>query len=99
MTVKLTDAIHDFLREIRATSASPHTPRAYASDLGKLARYLNGHRKVGAASLRDFVLDEAERGLKPSSLNRLNASLRSFIEWASLHEAGWAEGLTRLLPG
>lgn len=74
-----------FLEELRVTrGASPHTLRAYAGDLGDLARHLEGRGidDPGAVTplvLRGWLADLDERGLARTSIQRKLSAVRTFF--------------------
>ncbi len=81
----------DYLRELGATrGASPHTLRAYGSDLGELLRFLESQgiddpRAVDARVLRRFLSELDRRGLARSSIQRRLSAVRSFFRQLLKH--------------
>lgn len=100
-----------YIRWLRAArDLSPHTLRAYESDLSRFGRYVGPGADVGRID-RGFVISflEAQRadGLSPASLRRRASALRGFCRWLlseGLIEddpwtgAGLALGRSRRLP-
>jgi integrase/recombinase XerC len=78
------EAIRAFDRHLSAErSCSPHTRRAYASDLTQLAAHLGPRARpaaVGSDELRDF-LAARHRRLRPASVGRKLAAIRAFYRW------------------
>ncbi len=83
------EASRAFLRHLeRERNASPHTLRAYASDLAQFTAYLE--RELGHAPrpadvdhllVRGFLAELHQRGLRKSSSARTLAGLRSFFRY------------------
>ncbi|MGC8666506.1 MAG: tyrosine recombinase XerC [Chthonomonadales bacterium] len=78
--------IAEFLEYRRfARNNSPHTLRAYASDLAQLAEYLGRHgreaQSVALADLRGYLAWAQERGCRRATLARKQAALRAFFGW------------------
>ncbi len=77
-----TTAIDSFLARLRAEkSASEATVRALAGDLGILERYCDttALSKLTATQIRSFAAREHQRGLAPSSIQRMLSSWRRFF--------------------
>jgi integrase/recombinase XerC len=81
-----------FLEHLRLNrNASPHTARAYGSDLGQFVEYLAAARSTPARELRPSAIDGAavsgfladlhRRGNSRASAARKLASLRTFIKY------------------
>lgn len=87
------EAVDGFLatgRNVRRWS--PHTLEAYGSDLARFCAFLDRERvrdvrKIDAALLRAFLAAESDRGLAPTSLARVVATLRSLFKWMSRERA------------
>jgi tyrosine recombinase XerC len=77
-------AIAGFLRELDTGGASPHTLRAYRSDLHELGRWATARgREPGQLRYRDlraYAAALSQRGLARSSVARKLAAIRSFGE-------------------
>jgi integrase/recombinase XerC len=83
------EASRAFLRHLeRERNASPHTLRAYASDLAQFSSYLE--RELGRSPrppdvdhllVRGFLAELHQRGLRKSSSARTLAGLRSFFRY------------------
>lgn len=78
--------IEEFLTYRRfARNNSPHTLRAYASDLAQLSEYLSrngrGMQAVSLADLRGYLAWTQERGCRRATLARKQAALRAFFGW------------------
>jgi site-specific recombinase XerD len=73
--------IENFLTDLKNANRSPHTCRAYATDLRRLAAFYDGSPvAITPAILRDFL--ETFSDLKPASRARKQAALNSFFTWA-----------------
>jgi site-specific recombinase XerD len=73
--------IENFLTDLKNANRSPHTCRAYATDLRRLAAFYDGSpAAITPAILRDFL--ETFSDLKPASRARKQAALNSFFTWA-----------------
>lgn len=92
MSRPLPDAIKDFLEFLRYNrNVSPHTLRAYAADLEQFAAFAASRRRARASevtiarfdadSVRGFLGDLHDRGLKRASTSRHLASLRTFARY------------------
>jgi len=73
-----------------AKRLSPHSLRAYATDMAEFERFAGADQAIGAidrGNLRDYLgyLTEA-RGLKPASVKRRIACLKAFFRWLELEE-------------
>jgi integrase/recombinase XerC len=77
-------AIGAFERHLGAErNCSPHTRRAYVSDLGRLAAWLEPGTRPGAVTaddLRGFLAD-GHRRLHPATIGRRLAAVRAFYRW------------------
>ena len=73
--------IENFLTDLKNANRSPHTCRAYASDLYRLAAFCDGTpRSISVDNLRDFL--DTFSHLKPATRARKQAALNSFFQWA-----------------
>ena len=78
-----------------ARDLSPHTIRAYASDITALERHLGSHVRVADLDrhkLVGFIEEQRAAGLTPSSIRRRASGLRGFFRWLT------ASGLLRSDP-
>lgn len=77
--------IADFLTDLKNANRSPHTCRAYASDLYRLAAFYKGApAAISVDVLRDFL--DTFSHLKPATRARKQAALNSFFQWAFRHD-------------
>jgi site-specific recombinase XerD len=77
--------IADFLTDLKNANRSPHTYRAYASDLYRLATFYEGvPATISVDVLRDFL--DTFSHLKPATRARKQAALNSFFQWAFRHD-------------
>ncbi len=91
------DSLDRFTQFLAHSERSPLTLKNYRSDLTAFAIWFqqaNGDAmepgKITPTDLREYKRELIARGaLKPASINRKLASLRSFLRWA--HEAGLTE--------
>jgi integrase/recombinase XerC len=78
------EALRGFDRHLAAErNCSPHTRRAYASDLAQLAAHLGPEARpeaVGSDELRAY-LAARHRRLQPASIGRKLAAIRAFYRW------------------
>ena len=77
------NATDKFLGSLRQRNASPHTLKAYGSDLGVFAAYV-GSRNLGGIDhlrIRGFLSHLYERGLSKTSVARSLAAVRSLFRW------------------
>jgi integrase/recombinase XerC len=85
----LAGRIDEFLRELSAArGASPHTLRAYATDLASLRAFLGENaapRQVTPRVLRSFLAALDAQGLARSSIQRRLSSVRSFFKYLVEH--------------
>lgn len=73
--------IENFLTDLKNANRSPHTCRAYATDLHRLAAFYDGKpTTITSAILREFL--ETFADLKPATRARKQAALNSFFTWA-----------------
>lgn len=94
-------ALADFDADLRVRAAAEKTRRAYAGDVSRFARWGVGQGLEPAAidvrTLRRYAASLSQGGLRPSSLARNVASLRSFYRMLREHglvESNPAELLT-----
>jgi tyrosine recombinase XerC len=78
-------ALLGYERELRTRGASPHTMRAYGSDLSELAEWATrrgrGPGELGHRDLRTYAAAISGRGLSPSSVARKLAAVRSLHDY------------------
>lgn len=73
--------IEAFLTDLKNANRSPHTCRAYATDLHRLATFYQGPPEaITIEHLRAFL--ETFNHLKPATRARKQAALNSFFAWA-----------------
>ncbi|MDP9266905.1 MAG: tyrosine recombinase XerC [Acidobacteriota bacterium] len=81
---KLEKQITSFLRTMRAERhASPHTLRAYASDLSRFAAFIGetDAANIDHLAIRRFLSHLYDQNLSKTSVARTLAALRSFYRW------------------
>lgn len=89
--------IAQFLTDLRNANRSPHTCRAYATDLNRLAAFYDGEpAAISANTLRDFLHSFAH--LKPASRAWKQAALNSFFTWAYRHDLVPANPMAKIEP-
>jgi len=77
----LVSLIHDFLADLRNADRSPHTIRAYESDLLRYCRFCDDVRSVVLVETpRTFFASRSDRA--PATRARTQAALASFFAWA-----------------
>jgi integrase/recombinase XerC len=79
----ISKAVADFLRYLREKNASPHTIKAYTSDLANFAAYTGsrGWKDIDHITIRGFLSQLYERGLSKTSVARSLAAVRSLYRW------------------
>ena len=77
------NATDQFLGMLRQRNASPHTLKAYATDLGVFAAYVgsNSLREIDHLRIRGFLSHLYDRGLSKTSVARSLAAVRSLFRW------------------
>jgi integrase/recombinase XerC len=76
-------ALSSFLRALAQRNASPHTMRAYRTDIAEFAAFI-GCEELKANDhllIRAFLGQLYERGLSKASVARSLSSIRSFFKW------------------
>jgi integrase/recombinase XerC len=83
----LAHAIRDFEGELARRNESPHTLRNYGSDLHEFLEYFSQEPIPVAAfdllALREWLASLYDRDLKPATIRRKLASVRSFFRYLS----------------
>jgi len=76
-------AVVDFLCHLRERNSSPHTIKAYASDLAEFSAYAGtrGWKSVDHVVIRGFLSQLYDKGLSKTSVARALAALRSLYRW------------------
>jgi len=77
------NATDQFLGMLRQRNASPHTLKAYATDLGVFAAYVGSNRlrEIDHLRIRGFLSHLYDRGLSKTSVARSLAAVRSLFRW------------------
>jgi integrase/recombinase XerC len=72
-----------FMRALHERNASPHTIKAYTTDLGQFAEYVGPQdwREIDHVLIRGYLSNLYERGLSKTSVARALAALRSLYRW------------------
>jgi integrase/recombinase XerC len=75
--------VADFIRHLGEIDASPHTLKAYSTDLSLFAVYAGtrGFKQIDHIAVRGFLSQLYEKGLSKSSIARALAAVRSFYRW------------------
>jgi integrase/recombinase XerC len=76
-------AIARFIRSLQERNASPHTIKAYRTDLAQFAEYVGPQswRDIDHVLIRGYLANLYERGLSKTSVARALAALRSLYKW------------------
>jgi integrase/recombinase XerD len=82
--MQISEARRQYLDSLLARELSPHTIRAYTSDVVAFERHLGDRAHVGTIvteRIAEFIAAQREAGLSPMSMRRRAAGLRSFCHW------------------
>ena len=84
----MNEAIKLFERYLRRRYADRSTPKHYLSDLSLFARLVGDKRpdQVRAQDIDRFVDHQVSQGLRPATINRRLATLRTFFEFLAAEE-------------
>ena len=76
-------AAANFIRALRERNSSPHTIKAYTTDLAQFAGYVGPQdwRDIDHVLIRGYLSNLYERGLSKTSVARALAALRSLYRW------------------
>jgi len=76
-------AVADFLRHLREKNASPHTIKAYTSDLANFSSYAGSRdwKQIDHIVIRGFLSQLYENRLSKPSVARSLAAVRSLYRW------------------
>ena len=79
----MTYSVEQFLLSLEARNYSPHSLRAYRSDLGKFTTFIQG-REINQRELSGFTSSLHSSGLDRLSIVRHLAALKSYLVWAEV---------------
>ena len=76
-------SVAKFLRALQERNASPHTIKAYQTDLEEFSEYVGpqGWRDIDHVLIRGYLSNLYERGLSKTSVARALAAIRSLYKW------------------
>src|SRR5437763_15968675 len=76
-------AVDQFLRALQERNASPHTLKAYTSELDRFAAYAGQRdwKDIDHLAIRGFLSQLYDKGLSKTSVARALAAVRSFYNW------------------
>jgi integrase/recombinase XerC len=77
------EALASFLRALEQRNASPHTVKAYRTDLTEFVSFVGPEaiKEIDHLLIRAFLSQLYERGLSKASVARSLSSIRSFFKW------------------
>jgi len=81
--------VEGFLTYCSARNLSPHTLRAYRADLTQFIAFSGEDTAIDRKLVRRFLVQLHNAGLKPQSVRRKLAALKSFVRW--LEAEGYSE--------
>lgn len=89
-TLELSRARTRYMRWLTTTrDLSPHTLRAYSSDIAAFERYVGTDRGVDSLDrhqIAEFLGHQVDTGMAPSSVRRRAATLRGFCRWLATEQ-------------
>jgi integrase/recombinase XerC len=76
-------AVAKFIRALQERNSSPHTIKAYRTDLAQFSEYVGpqGWSDIDHVLIRGYLANLYERGLSKTSVARSLAALRSLYRW------------------
>jgi integrase/recombinase XerC len=76
-------AVADFLKHLRERNVSPHTIKAYSSDLANFSTYAGSRtwKEIDHITIRSFLSHLYDKGLSKTSVARALATVRSLYRW------------------
>ena len=83
---QVSSAVQQFLRSLRERNSSPHTIKAYTSDLENFSAYVGWRkwREIDHITIRGFLSHLYEKGLSKTSVARSLAAVRSLYKWLAV---------------
>jgi integrase/recombinase XerC len=81
--------VESFLTYCRARNLSLHTLRAYRADLSQFVTFSGERARIDRKLIRRFLVHLHDAGLKPISMRRKLAAVKSFCRW--LEAEGYSE--------
>jgi integrase/recombinase XerC len=76
-------AVADFIRHLGEINASPHTVKAYSTDLSLFSAYAGARtpKQIDHIAVRGFLSQLYQKGLSKTSVARALAAVRSLYRW------------------